>query len=182
MTLTDIHGRRGNSGPDLPKVRLPIEYWTVAMDGQESCGACDRTLALLNDAVTAIHPLAAQLGITLHVVPRQITTWPEALEESIVASPTIRAQKLEVRPTHPDGSEVLIWHWRGTTVAALPLEALLDFLMRAVADRSRHLSAYLAEGGPAPYVRRFLHTISADQPPAIASCGPDTSCGPDSRG
>ncbi|WP_395108322.1 hypothetical protein [Actinomadura sp. SCN-SB] len=180
MTVTEAHTPLIPLGTASPAVRLTIEYWTVTMDEQDSCGSCDATLTLLNDAVTTIGPVAARLGFTLGVVPRTITTWSEALEHGIVASPTIRAQGREMLPSHPDGSESRAWDWRGTITPSPRPEALLDFLVQVIAKRSRQLGAYLAEGGPAPYVRQFLHTPAAS--PAANQASATTSCGPDACG
>lgn len=154
-------------------VRLTVDYWTVAMEGQSSCGACDATLTALEDAAATVRPLARQLGVMIDIVPRTVTTWEEALEHAITASPTIRAQGIELRPDHTDDSETRRWHWRGAVTSEAPAEALLDLLLRAVATRSTQLSGYLVDGGPAPYVRRFLD----DAPPATVDQPTSESCG-----
>lgn len=74
-----------------PVARLEVESWTVAMDDQESCGACDVTLSVVRDALEEVHSLADRLGITVGVVPRTVASRPEAVQHAIVASPTIRA-------------------------------------------------------------------------------------------
>ncbi|MFD0900088.1 hypothetical protein [Actinomadura sediminis] len=158
------------------RVRLIVEYWTVAMEDQDSCGSCDATLALLHEAIDAVRPFAERLGIVIDVAASKITTWDDAVEQGIVASPTIRAEGLEMRPVHPDGSQARVWSWRGTVGASPAPEALLDLLLRAVAERSRRLGAYLAEGGPAPYVRTYLRATAAADTAPTATCGP-VPCG-----
>jgi hypothetical protein len=165
-----------------PGARLQVEYWTVTMDQQSSCGSCDETLTELSSVVDSVRPLAGRLGIAVEVVPRTVATWLEAVDHGIVASPTIRAAGIEVRPSHPDGSETRVWEWRGTTTGSPTPDALFDFLVRAVAVRSEQVSDYLASGGPAPYVRHYLqaapsfHVPSAADAPASAtgSCGRPT--------
>jgi hypothetical protein len=161
-----------------PGVRLAVEYWTVTMDAQDSCGSCDQTLTEVSTALDAVRPLAARLGITLDLLPRTIKTWAEAVNHRVVASPTIRAAGIELRPSHPDDTDTRMWAWRGTTTTSATPEALLDFLVQALAARSQQLGGYLASGGPAPYVRQFLRTASAAEAPVSSACG----CGPAARG
>lgn len=167
---------------DLPAAphdtRLVIDYWTVVMEDQTSCDTCDAALTALTGAVATLRPLAEPLGILIEVVPRAVTTWPEAIEHHIAASPTIRAAGTELRPAHPDSSETRLWSWRGTQHSALPEAALLDFLLRALATRSAQVNDYLHRGGPAPYLRRFLTEPAASPTttPQQAACGPSASC------
>ncbi|WP_433500727.1 DUF2703 domain-containing protein [Sphaerimonospora sp. CA-214678] len=155
-------------------VRLTVDYWTVAMNGQDSCGSCDATLATLTEAIEMIRPLATRLGITIDVQPRTVDRWAEAIEYGISASPTIRAAGVELRPCHPDGSEHRLWTWRGETGAELPVEAALDGLLRALVARSAQLGGFLADGGPSPYIRQHLST--SRQPTTI---GGSSGCGTD---
>lgn len=156
---------------------LVVEYWTVGMDGQDACVSCDQTLNVLDQAVDIIRPIAERLGITVNVRPRTITTWTEALDHGIVASPTIRVAGIELRPTHPDDSEARQWTWRGDATPAVASEAVLDILIRALAARSEQIGHYLSSGGPAPYVRQFLQgDHPATQEPESASCGCATTC------
>lgn len=157
-----------------PRVRLNVEYWTVSMDGADSCGSCDETLTALRDALAQVAPLARSLGIDVDIVPRTVTTWAEAFEHAVVASPTIRAEGIELCPAHSGDSEARVWQWRGAAGDAVPPQALLDLLVRALAARSRRLDAYLGQGGPAPYVRRHLQEGPAIGTP-VAS---DSGCGP----
>ncbi|TDB97014.1 DUF2703 domain-containing protein [Actinomadura sp. 7K534] len=159
------------SAVPAPQGRLAIDYWTVVMGEDASCASCDATLTDLNGAVDAVRPLAERLGITLEVVPRTVSTWEQALEHQITASPTLRSAGLELSPSHPDDSETRLWSWRGRTSGSLPQEAVLDLVLRAVAARSAQLGDYLARGGPSPYIRRFLST------PVTAEPEPDDSCG-----
>lgn len=164
-----------------PRIRLTVEYWTVAMRDQDSCGACDATLTTLQDAVAQIRPLAERLGITVDVAPRTVVTWAQALDHAIAASPTIRAAGHELRPTHRDHGEERVWQWRGTASAAIPVEALTDLLVRAVAARSRQLGDYLTLGGPAPYLRQYMHAEhGADAPVTDGSdrCSDPSAGGP----
>lgn len=152
--------------------RLTVEYWTVTMDGQDSCSSCDRTLAEVGGAMDTVRPLAARLGITIELLPHTITTWPEAIDHGIVASPTLRAAGLEFRPSHPDESDARVWQWRGSATSSAAPEALLDFLVQALAARSQQLGGYLASGGPAAYVRQFLRAAPTAQTPVPSSgCG-----------
>jgi hypothetical protein len=155
-------------------VRLAVEYWTVTMDGQGSCGSCDQTLTEVGSAMDTVRPLAARLGITVDLLPRTIATWAEAVDHGVVASPTIRAAGVELRPSHPDDTDTRVWAWRGTTTTSATPEALLDFLVQALAARSQQLGGYLAGGGPASYVRQFLQAAPAAEAPASSACG----CGP----
>ncbi|WP_031511329.1 hypothetical protein [Streptomyces megasporus] len=157
--------------------RLAVEYWTVAMDGQSSCGSCDATRAVVDGAMEAARPLAIRLGIHLEVLPRTVATWAEALDHGIVASPTIRAAGFELCPSHPDTSESRVWQWRGRQTASLPEEAALDLLLRALAARSTQIGEYLERGGPSAYLRRFLLERPAPRPAADTSCGAATDCG-----
>ncbi len=155
-TVVDQGARLTGAGDSPPMTRLTVEYWTVAMEGQSSCGSCDVTLTALQEAVATIRPIADRLGLFVDVVSRTVATWSEAVENGIVASPTIRAGGAELRPAHLDGSEERVWQWRGQQAGEVPAEALLDFLVQAVGVRSRAIGDYLAAGGPAPYLRRFL--------------------------
>lgn len=140
--------------------RIVVEYWTVSMDDETSCGSCDQTLTDLEGAIDTFRPVAARLGIEFEIQPRVVATWPQAIDHAIVASPTIRAAGAELHPIHhPDESDARRWTWRGTTSAQAPPEALLDLLVRAVAARSEQLGDYLKRGGPAPYVRQFLQPV-----------------------
>ncbi len=154
-----------------PLARLRVEYWTVTMDGQSSCGSCDETLAVVTEALDTIRPLARRLGIAVDLLPRACATWADAVEHAMAASPTIRAAGIELRPSHPDNSEDRRWQWRGTTTASATPQALLDFLVQAIAARSREVGDYLASGGPRPYVRQFLRAASATHAPALSDCG-----------
>jgi hypothetical protein len=152
---------------------LEVEYWTVAMDGQESCGSCDDTLTVVNGAVESLSPLADRLGLSLQIGVRTVTTWAEAASHEIVASPTVRAVGIEMRPAHAEDSEERSWEWRGTRTASVTPDAVLDLLTRALAARSEQLARYLADGGPSPYLRRWLDVAPRTDPPtqASASCG-----------
>ncbi|QSB15969.1 DUF2703 domain-containing protein [Natronosporangium hydrolyticum] len=181
MTLTTT-AEPVTAGPPAktPTVgRLSVEYWTVAMDGQDSCGSCDATLTAVTDAIDAVRPVAERLGLAIEVAPRAVSTWAEALQHRIVASPTIRAEGLELTPSHQDESETRQWHWRGGETASTPFPAVVDLLVQALAARSRAVSDYLTNGGPAPYVRRYLQTAPAAEPSATgaASCGTSSGCG-----
>lgn len=153
--------------------RLSVQYWTVTMNGQDSCGSCDATLTALREAADQLRPLAGQLGITIDIDTRAVTTWSQVLDHAIVASPTIRAEGHELRPTHPDHTEQRVWHWRGTSTA-LPAEALTDLLVRALAARSQQIDDYVTRGGPAPYVRQYLPTA---QPTIPTPDGTASTCG-----
>ncbi|REE99987.1 DUF2703 domain-containing protein [Thermomonospora umbrina] len=159
-----------------PEARLTVEYWTVAMDGDDSCGSCDETLTTLRHMVARVRPLARSLGIDVDVTHRVVATWGEALDHEIVASPTIRAEGTELRPSHPDDSERREWRWRGDTGDTAPGQALLDLLVRALAVRSRRLSAHLDRRGPAPYVRQYLQPAPSAAEPTSSGNGPAT-CG-----
>jgi hypothetical protein len=154
-----------------PGLRLAVEYWTVTMEAQDSCDSCDQTLTKVSTALDAVRPLAARLGITVDLLPRTIATWAEAVDHRVVASPTIRAAGIELRPSHADGTETRVWAWRGTTTTSATPEALLDFLVQALAARSQQLGGYLASGGPAPDVRPFLQAAPAAEAPACSACG-----------
>ncbi|ARQ70618.1 DUF2703 domain-containing protein [Streptomyces marincola] len=156
----------------LPAARLTIEYWTVTMEGQTSCGSCDTTLTTLTDAAATLRPLAERLGIRIDILPRTVTTWAEAFEHGITASPTIRTATADLRPAHPDDTETRLWSWRGSRHTTLPEAALLDFLTRALSARSAEIGDYLDQGGPAPYLRRFLSEPAA----APATAPQETSC------
>jgi len=150
------------------------------MDGAASCGSCDATLTVVNDAVETLRPLAERLGITFEVIPRTVGTFAEAAEHEIVSSPTIRAAGIELRPSHPDDSERRVWTWRGDTSTAVSAEAVLDTVVRALAAHSARFDEFLAAGGPSPYTRQFLSGSPAE--PALAgsadeSCGCATACG-----
>jgi hypothetical protein len=179
-TLADVRTRV--AAPEAA-VRLGVEYWTVAMEGQSSCGSCDATLAALSEAIVVVRPLAARLGIAVDVLPRTIVTWAQAVEHGIVASPTIRAACLEMRPSHREDSESRSWAWRGNTTPSATPQALLAFLVQALAMRSHQIDDYLASGGPHPYVRQFLQEAPPTASPTVeeqraADCG----CGPVSCG
>jgi hypothetical protein len=161
-----------------PEVRLEVEYWTVSMEEQQSCDSCDDTFTALTDSVDTVRPLAERLGVVVDIVPRTVETWTEAVGHGIVASPTIRAAGIELRPVHPDNSEARFWEWRGATSSSVSSKSLLDFLIRALAVRSEQLNVYLADGGPAAYVRRFLRQAPRVETPEPASCG----CGPSTCG
>jgi hypothetical protein len=137
--------------------RLTVEYWTVTRNDQDSRGCCDATLTAPREAADQIRPLAERLGITIDIQTRAIATWTQALDHAIAASPTIRAAGQELRPTHPDHTEQRVWRWRGTSTT-LPVEALTDLLIRALAARSQQIDDYLSHGGPAPYLRQYLPT------------------------
>lgn len=154
--------------------RLTVDYWTVAMDGQNSCGSCDAALTALTGAADTLRPLAETLGIAIHIVPRAVTSWEEAVEHGITASPTIRAAGTELRPEHPDDSETRLWAWRGAQYPAPPEAALLDLLLRALSARSADIGDYLAQGGPSRYVRQFLTDTTPAPLPVAAQ--PDASC------
>lgn len=108
------HDTAGNT------TRLSVEYWTVTMNDQDSCGSCDATLAALREAADQVRPLGGRLGITVDIDTRAIATWSQALDHAIVASPTIRAAGQELRPTHPHHTEQRIWHWRGANTPCPP--------------------------------------------------------------
>ena len=173
---TLIHASRPATTPvgATPGVRLAVEYWTVTMDEQDSCGSCDQTLTEVSAALDTVRPLAARLGITVDLLPRTIATWAEAVDHRVVASPTIRAAGIELRPSHPDDTDTRVWAWRGTTTNSATPEALLDFLVQALAAHSQRLGGYLASGGPAPYVRQFLQAAPATEAPVSSGCGPTT--------
>jgi len=160
LTHSDVSPRRP---------RLAVEYWTVAMEGQSSCGSCDATLTVLDEIVATVRPIAERLGLAVDLVPRTVATWSEAVENGIVASPTIRAGDAELRPAHLDDSEDRVWQWRGQQTSELPAEALLDFLVQAVGARSRAIGDYLAAGGPSPYLRRFLREAPGTDMPAMTA-------------
>jgi hypothetical protein len=170
---------RAPAGPDavMPGVRLVVEYWTVTMDGQVSCGSCDQTLTVVAEAVEDVRPLAERIGLAIEFQPRSVATLAEALDQQIVASPTIRAAGLELRPDHPDESEARRWEWRGTITTSVRPEALLEFLIQAVAARSQQLAGYLSSGGPAGYVRQYLQATPANATPESDPGGCDTTCG-----
>ncbi|MFP8908398.1 hypothetical protein [Streptomyces atacamensis] len=177
MTATDASRTLGSPPPPELGTRLTVDYWTVAMEGQDSCGACDETLTALTRAADTVRPLAAQLGITLDITRRTVATWHEAVEHHISASPTLRAAGTELRPAHRDDSEARVWSWRGAHTASPPPAAVVDFLLRAVAARSAQLDDFLSRGGPSPYLRRFLTASAAEAPAAEAvTCGPSGSC------
>lgn len=152
--------------------RLTVDYWTVAMDGQNSCGSCDAVQTALTGAAQTLRPLAETLGIVIDIVPRTVTTWEEAVEHGITASPTVRAEDTELRPVHPDDSETRLWTWRGTQYSAPPEAALLDFLLRALSARSASIGTYLTQGGPSPYMRQFL----TDTTPLPVTAPREASC------
>jgi len=158
-----------DTGSAPPGGRLAVEYWTVTMGGQDSCSSCDQTLAEVGRAMDTVRPLAARLGITIELLPHTITTWPEAVDHGVVASPTLRAAGLEFRPSHPDESDARVWEWRGTAASSAAPEAVLDFLVQALAARCQQLGGYLASGGPAPYVRQFLRAAPTAHIPAESS-------------
>ncbi len=176
-TAIDVPQPSTRSVNPEPPVRLRIEYWTVTMNGQSSCGSCDETLTGLTQALGTIEPLARRIGIAVEVEPRACTTWAEAIDHAIAASPTIRAAGLELRPSHPDGSEARAWRWHGTTTSTASPQALLDFLLQAVAARSREVADYLDSGGPSPYVRQFLPADRAIDTASEAPSSSDGGCG-----
>lgn len=139
------------------------------MEGQSSCGSCDATLTALDEVIATVRPIAERLGLTVDLVPRTVATWGEAVENGIVASPTVRAGGAELRPSHRDDSEGRVWQWRGKQTAAAPAEALLDFLVQAVGVRSRAVGDYLSAGGPAPYLHQFLRDAPGADAPAMTS-------------
>jgi uncharacterized protein DUF2703 len=158
---------------------LSVEYWTVTMNDQDSCGSCDATLAALREAADQVRPLAQRLGIGIDIDTHTVATWSQALDHAIVASPTIRAAGQELRPTHPDLSEARVWHWRGTSTDLLPSEALTDLLVRALAARSQQIDDYLTGGGPAPYIRQYLPSA---QPATSTPQTPDSTASTCGRG
>ncbi|HWM72641.1 MAG TPA: hypothetical protein VNQ53_02820 [Nocardioides sp.] len=172
--------------PERPAAEVPlvVEYWTVTMGGQASCGSCDDTLANVNTALDMVGLLAERLDLAIQLVPRTVTTWADAVSHGIVASPTLRAAGLELRPSHRDASETRLWRWRGATTASANPDAVADFLVRALGARSAQIDEYFASGGPAPYVRQFLRaapameTALAAEVSASGSCG----CGPSTEG
>jgi hypothetical protein len=83
-----------------PHHTMVVDYWTVAMGDQISCAPSDATLATLMDAAKTLAPLAARLGFDLEVRPGTITSWVEALDHRVAASPTIRVAGRELRPVH----------------------------------------------------------------------------------
>jgi hypothetical protein len=170
-TLT--HAPLSTAAPEgaTPGVRLAVEYWTVTMGGQDACGSCDQTLTEVSTALDTVRPLAARLGIAVDLLPRSVATWAEALDHRVVASPTIRAAGIELRPSHPDDTDTRVWAWRGTTTTSATPEALLDFLVQALAARSQQLDGYLTGGGPARYVRQFLQAAPAAKAPGCSTCG-----------
>jgi hypothetical protein len=178
VTATDVSSAPGSPPSPESGARLAVDYWTVAMEGQDSCGACDETFAALTRAADTVRPLAEQLGLTLDITRRTVATWQEAVEHGIGASPTLRAAGAELCPAHRDSSEARVWSWRGAHHASPPSAAVMDFLLRAMAARSAQLDDFLSRGGPSPYLRRFL-AVPADGAPAAgtAACGPGGSCG-----
>jgi hypothetical protein len=156
----------------MSRVRVVVEYWTVTMDGQASCGSCDQTLTAVAEAVDDVRPLAERIGLAVEIQPRSVATWAEAMDQQIVASPTIRAAGVELRPDHSDESEARRWEWRGTTTSSVRPEAVLDFLIQAVSARSWQLAGYLSSGGPAGYVRQYLQ-----DPPAYPTTPESDPCG-----
>lgn len=178
-TMTTTHTTAAAHSPPAAgeSTRLAVEYWTVTMEGQSSCGSCDATRTVVEGVLEDARPLAIRLGIYLEVLPRTIATWAEALDHGIVASPTVRAAGFELRPSHPDTSESRVWQWRGRQTASLPEDAALDLLLRALAARSAQIGEYLERGGPSAYLRRFLLEQPAPQPATDISCGAATGCG-----
>jgi uncharacterized protein DUF2703 len=164
------------TGATAARTRLTVQYWTVTMNDQDSCGSCDATLAALREAVDQVRPLAGRLGITIDIDERAVASWAQALDHAIVASPTIRAAGQELRPTHPDRTERRVWHWRGTS-AVLPAEALIDLLVRALAARGQQVDDYLTGGGPAPYLRQYLPTAQPATPTWVGQSRLVESCG-----
>lgn len=172
-TATPLAPASTDTPPSDESPRLIVEYWTVAMNGQSSCGSCDETRTIVDHAIEAVRPLATQLGIHLDILPRTVTTTAEATNHAIAASPTIRTTGFELRPSHPDTSETRIWQWRGHQTASLPHEAALDLLLQALTTRSTQINTYLEHGGPSDYVRRFL----TEHPNAETACEPAITCG-----
>ncbi|MEE1928803.1 hypothetical protein V1J52_11490 [Streptomyces sp. TRM 70351] len=176
-TTTTAHAATADTPPySAESTRLAVEYWTVTMDGQSSCGSCDETRTVVDGAIEAVRPLAARLGIHLDVLPRTVATWAEAIDHGIVASPTIRAAGHELRPVHPDTSGSRVWRWRDQQTDSLAEEAALDLLLRALVARSTQIGEYLEHGGPSAYVRRFLSDQPAPQPTADTPCGAAAGC------
>lgn len=175
MTTTTAPAPATDGTTPLPteSPRLTVEYWSVTMDGQSSCGSCDETRTVVEHAIEAVRPLATRLGVHLDLLSRTVTTRAQAIDHAIVASPTIRAAGFDLHPTHPDTSENRIWKWRGHQTNALPEEAALDLVLRALTARSTQISAYLDHGGPSAYVRGYL----TEKPTADTSCRPATNCG-----
>lgn len=176
MTATAHAATASDAAGSAPRTPLVIDYWTVAMGEEASCGSCDETLTVLDRAVDTVRPFADQLGIALKITPRTISTWDQALEHQITASPTIRAEGSELCPSHPDGTETRLWIWRGETTNSLQPQAALDFVLQALTACSRQLSDYLAHGGPSPYLRQFLSVSSATAPAATEACGLSAAC------
>lgn len=176
MTTTAHTATASDAAGSAPRTPLVIDYWTVAMGEEASCGSCDETLTVLDRAVDTVRPFADQLGIALKITPRTISTWDQALEHQITASPTIRGEGIELCPSHPDGTETRLWTWRGETTNSLQPQAALDFVLQALTACSRQLSDYLSHGGPSPYLRQFLDAPATAKPGQPISCGADGAC------
>ncbi|MDA8368397.1 MAG: hypothetical protein M0026_00825 [Nocardiopsaceae bacterium] len=166
----------GAAGTPAPNAPLVIDYWTVVMGEETSCSSCDETLTVLNGAIDTIRPLADQLGITVKITPRTVSTWDQALEHRITASPTMRAEGIELCPSHPDGTETRRWTWRSETTNSLQPQAALDFVLQALCARSRQLGDYLSRGGPSLYLRRFLSAPVTPEHGQATSCGAGGTC------
>ena len=149
-----------------------VEYLTVEMAGQATCGSCDDTLTSLRSAIAAVEPLAADLGLQIRVEELAVRSHAQALEHEVVASPTIRSEGVVLAPAHVTGSEARRWTWRGDLGPEPSRGQLIDLLLAALMSRSQRLERFLASGGPDAYVRSHLLATEPAAVPEPAAAAP----------
>jgi hypothetical protein len=134
---------------------LQIQFYQADMSkkGVSSCSSCDTLQQKLDQAIRAVEPLLADLGVEIRKEIITIQTEIEAKTHQIVASPTIRIAGFDLFPEHPNPeSEERIWSWKGSSFSEPTREVLVESILRGFLGEIHQ--AKKAE--ISPYVMQFF--------------------------
>lgn len=145
---------------------LTIELFKVDMSskGLSTCSACDKIKGNLNESVTSVESLLAELGFQVKIQETIVKTESEAQKYDLVASPTIQVGSFRYHPDHKGLGEEKRWKWNGHVFSFPPKEVLIEVILRGfLGEKKENEYPEIT-----PYVEQFFtDKITAD----TCSCG-----------
>lgn len=187
-----VHGVNGAPRAAIPPDRkeLPVKTLDIELLALDLavCGRCSGTLANLREALRAVRPALAALGVEAVLSRTLVESEEQAERLRFASSPTIRIAGREIAGaphetacgpcTELAGSAEAIdcraWPWRGRTFDAAPVGMLVEAILHAALDAEQVPVPPSWSGVPAN-IRAFLRgrarSAGCCNPEADACCG-----------